>query len=64
MTAEVKLLLGVSTFVLVAGLGWLVFGPSRAPAIQPVLGWIDQGAPPAPQRTPPPQPPFKLPWWK
>jgi hypothetical protein len=64
MSADVKLLVGVGALVLVAGLGWLVLGPRRPPAIPPVLGWVDQGAPPAPKRTPPPRPPFKLPWWK
>jgi hypothetical protein len=64
MSADVKLLVGVGALVLVAGLGWLVFGPRRPPAIPPVLGWVDQGAPPSPRRTPPPRPPFKLPWWK
>jgi len=64
MSPDVKLLVGVGALVLAAGLGWLVFGPSRAPAVPPVLGWVDQGAPPAPKPTPPPRPPFKLPWWK
>jgi len=64
MTRDVKLLVGVGALVLVAGLGWLVLGPSRPPTIPPVLGWVDQGPPPVPKRTPPPGPPFKLPWWK
>jgi hypothetical protein len=63
MTRDVKLLLGASAFVLVGGLGWMVFGPSRGESVAPVLGFVDQGAP-APTRTPPPRPPFKLPWWK
>ncbi|HSD30252.1 MAG TPA: hypothetical protein VLL75_23335 [Vicinamibacteria bacterium] len=64
MTRDVKLLVGVSALVLVAGLGWLLFGPRSAPAVPPVLGWVDQGPPPAPKPTPLPRPPFKLPWWK
>ncbi len=64
MTRDVKLLMGVGALVLVAGLGWLVLGPSPQPTIPPVLGWVDQGPPPVPKRTPPPRPPFKLPWWK
>ena len=64
MTRDVKLLVGVGALVLVAGLGWLVFGPRPAPTIPPVLGWVDQRPPPVPKRTPPPRPPFKLPWWK
>lgn len=63
MTQDVKVLLGVGAFVLVAGLGWMAFGPRPQPTT-PVLGFVDQGAPPAPKSTPPPNPPFKLPWWK
>jgi len=64
MTRDVKLLVGAGALVLVAGLGWMVFGPRPASRIAPVLGYVDKGAPPAPKRTPPPSPPFKLPWWK
>jgi hypothetical protein len=64
MTRDVKILFGVGAFVLVVGLGWLVFGPSTASSTPPVLGWVDQGPPPAPKPTPRPRPPFKLPWWK
>ena len=64
MTGDVKALLAAAVLVLVAGLGWLVFGPSRTPATPAVLGWVDQGPPPAPKPTPSPRPPFKLPWWK
>jgi hypothetical protein len=64
MTRDVKILLSVGALVLVVGLGWLVFGPSAAPSTPPVLGWVDQGPPPAPRPTPRPRPPFKLPWWK
>jgi len=64
MTRDVKILVGVGALVLVAGLGWMVFGPRLASDVPPVLGYVDQGAPPAPKRTPPPRPPFKLPWWK
>jgi hypothetical protein len=64
MTGDVKALLAAAVLVLVAGLGWLVFGPSRTAATPAVLGWVDQGPPPAPKPTPSPRPPFKLPWWK
>jgi hypothetical protein len=64
MTGDVKALLVAGALVMAAGLGWLVFGPSRPPSMPRVLGWVDQGAPPAPKPTPPPPPPFKLPWWK
>jgi hypothetical protein len=64
MTGDVKVLLVAGALVMVAGLGWLVFGRSRPPSMPRVLGWVDQGAPPAPKPTPPPRPPFKLPWWK
>jgi hypothetical protein len=64
MTGDVKALLAAAALVVVAGLGWLVFGPSRPAATPAVLGWVDQGPPPAPKPTPSPRPPFKLPWWK
>jgi hypothetical protein len=64
MTRDVKLLVGVSSVVLVAGLGWMIFAPRSASTVPPVLGYVDQGPPPVPKRTPPPEPPFKLPWWK
>jgi hypothetical protein len=64
MTPDVKGLLATAVLVLVAGLGWLVFGPSRTPTTPAVLGWVDQSPPPAPKPTPSPRPPFKLPWWK
>lgn len=63
MTRDVKILVGVGAFVVVVGLGWMVFGPRPQPT-PPVLGFVDQGAPPVPKKTPPPKPPFKLPWWK
>jgi hypothetical protein len=64
MTGDVKALLVGGALVMVAGLGWAVFGPRRPPSTPAILGWVDQGAPPAPKPTPPPRPPFKLPWWK
>jgi len=63
MTPDVKLLLAVSAFVLVAGLGWLVFGPRTEP-YPAVLGYMDAGPPKAPPKAGYPHPPFKLPWWK
>ncbi len=63
MTRDVKIMVGVAAFVLVAGLGWMVFGP-RTERMVPVLGFVDQGPPPAPKKSPPPRRPFKLPWWK
>jgi hypothetical protein len=64
MTGDVKALVVGFVLVLAAGLGWLVLGPSRTPSTHPVLGWVDQGPPPAPTPSPRPHPPFKLPWWK
>ena len=64
MTRDVNALLVAFAVVIVAGVGWLVFGPRRPPSTPAVLGWVDQGPPPAPKPTPPPRPPFKLPWWK
>jgi hypothetical protein len=63
MTGEVKLLLAASALVLVAGLGYLVFGPKPQP-MPAVLGFVDGGPPPSPRTKAPPKPPFKLPWWK
>jgi hypothetical protein len=60
MTADVKLLLAVSALVLVAGLGWLVFGPRTEP-YPAVLGYVDAGPPKSARAA---EPPFKLPWWK
>jgi hypothetical protein len=64
MTGEVKALLVAGAIVMVAGLGWLVFGPSRTTPIPAVLGHVDPGPPPAAKPTPPPRPPVQLPWWK
>jgi hypothetical protein len=57
MNRDVKVLAGIAVFVLVAGVGWLVFGPSRPPTIPPVLGWgtrvaagADADVPAAPAR--------------
>jgi hypothetical protein len=63
MPSDVRLMLIGVAVVMVAGLGWLVFGPPPAP-ITPVLGFVDAGPPPAVKATPPPTPPFKLPWWQ
>jgi hypothetical protein len=64
MTRDVKVLLGVGALAIVSGLGYLVFGPSRTLSTPPMLGWVDQRPPPAPNPPPRLQPPFKLPWWK
>ena len=64
MTTDVKVLLAVSALVLVAGLGWLAFGPRRELHYPAVLGYVDSGPPKAPATPAPPRPPFKLPWWK
>jgi hypothetical protein len=63
MTGDVKVLLVAAALVLVGGLGWLVFSPTRPSTLPAVLGWVDKGPPPVPKHTRP-QPPFKLPWWK
>jgi hypothetical protein len=62
MTGDVKLLLAGSAIVLVAGLGFMIFGP-KPQAVPAVLGYVDPG-PPRPKPTPDTKPPFKLPWWK
>jgi hypothetical protein len=61
---DVKALVVGSALVMVAGLGWMVFGPGRPPSTPAVLGWVDPGPPPVPKPTPSPRPPLKLPWWK
>lgn len=63
MTTDVKLLVGALALVLVAGLGWLLFGPRTRP-YPAVLGYVDAGPPPAPRPSPRPTPPFPMPWWK
>jgi hypothetical protein len=64
MTGDVRVLAVAGAIVLVAGLGWLVLGPSRPASIPAILGHVDQGPPTVPKPTPSPRPPFKLPWWK
>ena len=63
MTSDVKILVGVAALVIVAGLGWLVFGPAP-PRVTPVLGYVDAGPPKSPKAQDHLRPPFKLPWWK
>jgi hypothetical protein len=64
MPNDVRAMALVSALVLVAGVGWVAFGPTRTTLTPAVLGWVDPGPPPVPKPTPPPRPPFKLPWWK
>ena len=61
---DVKALVVGSTLMIVAGLGWMAFGPERPSTTPALLGWVDPGAPPVPKPTPTPRPPFRLPWWK
>ncbi len=63
MTNDVKILLVASGLVLVAGIGWLAFGPRSKP-YPAVLGYVDAGPPTAAQAAGIRHPPFKLPWWK
>jgi hypothetical protein len=63
MTGDVKLLLGLSAIVVVAGLGWLALG-SRPEPYPALLGYVDAGPPKAPLASGYTEPPFKLPWWK
>ena len=64
MPRDVKAFLAVAALVMVAGLGWLFLAPPLPPAAPAVLGYVDASPPPVPRATPPPGPPFKLPWWK
>ena len=61
---DVKALVVGGALVMVAGLGWMAFGPRRPPSTPALLGWVDPGPPPVPKPTPRPRPPLKLPWWK
>jgi hypothetical protein len=63
MTGDVKILVGVGALVIVAGLGWMIFGPAPA-RVTPVLGYVDPGAPKSAKAQDHLRPPFKLPWWK
>lgn len=63
MPADVMALVAGGVVVLVAGLFWLVLGPRRPSTMPAVLGYVEVGPPPA-RPSPPPQPPFKLPWWR
>jgi hypothetical protein len=63
MTKDVKLLLAAFALVLVAGLGYMVFGPKPKP-MPAVLGYVDAAPPPRAPSKKPDAPPFKLPWWK
>ena len=63
MTGDVKLLLAGCALALVAGLGFMVFGPNPKP-VPAVLGYVDAPPPPRATPTPEPKPPFKLPWWR
>jgi hypothetical protein len=64
MPSDVKALVVASALVMVAGLGWMAFGPRRPSSTPALLGWVDPGPPPPVRPTPPPRPPVKLPWWK
>lgn len=63
LPADVKALIAGSVIALLAGLGWLVLGPSRPVTTPAVLGHVDAGPPPV-RPSPSPTPPFKLPWWR
>lgn len=63
MGTDVKLLLATAALLVVAGLGYLVFGPPPDP-YPAVLGYVDKGPPKVPKHAGPARPPFKLPWWK
>jgi len=62
MPADVKALVAGGVVVLVAGFFWLVLGPRRPSTTPAVLGYVDVGHRARP--SPPPRPPFKLPWWR
>lgn len=61
---DIKALVVGSALVLVAGLGWMAFGPQRHTPTPALLGRVDPGPPPVAKPRPSPTPPIKLPWWK
>jgi hypothetical protein len=61
---DVKALVVGSALVMVAGLGWMAFGPRRPNSTPALLGRVDPGPPPVAKPRPSPTPPIKLPWWK
>jgi len=63
LPSDVRALLAGVAVVALAAMGWLAFGPRPDPVV-PVLGFVDAGPPPAPRPSGPPEPAFRLPWWK
>jgi hypothetical protein len=64
---DVRVLVVAAAIAVVAGLGWATFAPARQNTTVPVLGWVDARPSERASRrlpTPPPRPPFRLPWWK
>ncbi len=57
---DVQAIATATALVLLAGLGWLVFGPPPRNDTPALLGYVDRRPPVAA----PAQPPVKLPWWK
>ena len=64
MPPDVKALVVGSALVMVAGIGWMAFGPRRPNSTPALLGRVDLGPPPVAKPRPSPTPPIKLPWWK
>src|SRR5512143_1066121 len=62
MPTDVAVIAAVAGLVLLAGFGWLAFGPPVRNDTPALLGYVDR-RPPEPPATRA-QPPFKLPWWK
>ena len=63
MGTDVKLLLATGALVMLAGLGYLAFGPRPTPP-PAVLGFVDAAPPQMTQQARDARPPFALPWWK
>lgn len=63
MGTDVKLLLATAAFVILAGLGYLVFGPRPTPP-PAVLGFVDAGPPKPVEQARHERPPLALPWWR
>jgi hypothetical protein len=62
LPTDVVLVAAAAGLVLLAGFGFLAFGPPVRNDTPALLGYVDRRPPKPPDTRS--QPPFKLPWWK